>query len=102
LQWHAARWSPGVVRLVLDGDHPARVPNIVIADLRRREVNGLVVLPKAPGLQPGDKVQITHGPFNTHLAIYQGMRSRKRVEVLLTFLGSQQRITLPWKDIRAV
>jgi transcriptional antiterminator RfaH len=102
LQWHAARWSPGVVRLILDGDHPARVPDAVIAELRRREVNGLVVLPKAPWLKPGDKVQITHGPFNMHLAIFQGMRSRQRVEVLLTVLGSQQRITLPRKDIRAL
>jgi transcription antitermination factor NusG len=26
LQWHAARWCPGVIRLVLDGTRPARVP----------------------------------------------------------------------------
>jgi hypothetical protein len=25
LQWHAARWSPGVIRLVLDGARPAKV-----------------------------------------------------------------------------
>ena len=29
LQWHAARWSPGVLRLVLDGDRLARVPDKV-------------------------------------------------------------------------
>jgi hypothetical protein len=27
LQWHAARWSPGVLRLVLDGVQPAKVPD---------------------------------------------------------------------------
>ena len=36
LQWHAARWSPGIVRLVLSGDRPARVPDKVIAELRGR------------------------------------------------------------------
>jgi transcriptional antiterminator RfaH len=41
LQWRAARWSPGVLRLVLDGDRPARVPDEVIAELRGRERNGL-------------------------------------------------------------
>jgi transcriptional antiterminator RfaH len=74
----------------------------VIDDLRSRERNGFVQLPHVRGLQRGDRVQITQGPFNQHLAIYQGMRSQQRVEVLLTFLGTQQRITLPRKDILAV
>jgi transcriptional antiterminator RfaH len=103
LQWHAARWAPGVIRLVTSGGaEPAKVPVSVIDDLRSRERNGFVQLPQARGLQRGDRVQITHGPFNQHLAIYQGMRAGLRVEVLLTFLGSQQRITLPRKDIRAI
>ena len=32
MQWHQARWAPGVRRLVLDGDRPARVPDAVVAD----------------------------------------------------------------------
>src|SRR5215510_10881671 len=27
MQWHAARWAPGVIRLVMDGAAPARVPD---------------------------------------------------------------------------
>jgi transcription antitermination factor NusG len=38
LQWHAARWSPGILRLVLDGDRPAKVPDKVIADLKGQRV----------------------------------------------------------------
>jgi transcriptional antiterminator RfaH len=103
LQWHAARWAPGVLRLVSSGDAgPAKVPLSVINGLKARERNGYVVLPKTSGLKRGDKVRITQGPFNQHLAIYEGMRSELRVEVLLTFLGAQQRITLPRKDIQAV
>ena len=30
LRWHSARWSPGVLRLVLDGMQPAKVPDKVI------------------------------------------------------------------------
>ena len=41
LQWHAARWSPGVVRLVSSGGaEPAKVPVSVIEDLQSRERNG--------------------------------------------------------------
>jgi Transcription termination factor nusG len=44
LQWHAARWTPGVLRVVLDGVQPARPPDKVIADLKGRERDGLVEL----------------------------------------------------------
>jgi transcriptional antiterminator RfaH len=103
LQWHAARWAPGVVRLVTSGGaEPAKVPVNVIEDLRAREANGYVVLPQPRGLKRGDRVQVTHGPFTGHLAIFEGMKPRERVEVLLMLLGSQQRITLPKKDVQAV
>ena len=71
LQWHAARWSPGVVRPVLDGAAPARVPDVVIEEIRSRERGGLVELPKVPRLRPGDQVQILHGPFAGQLALFR-------------------------------
>jgi transcriptional antiterminator RfaH len=94
LQWHAARWSPGVLRIVLDGSLPAKVPDNVIADLRARERNGAVELPKSPEFRPGDRVKILGGPFGGHWGLYAGMKPHERVEVLLSFLGSQQRVTL--------
>lgn len=33
LQWHAARWSAGVVSLIMDGIGPAKVPNTVIEEI---------------------------------------------------------------------
>src|SRR5262249_18039782 len=51
--WWAAPWSPGVVRIVLDGGAPARVPDSVISELRSRERNGLVELPERTGFKPG-------------------------------------------------
>ena len=91
----AARWSPGVIRLVSGGGaEPAKVPISVIEDLQSRESNGFVVLPQPPRLARGDRMQVTHGPLKGNIAIYQGMRGRQRVEVLLTFLGAHQRIVL--------
>jgi transcriptional antiterminator RfaH len=63
LQWHAARWSPGIAGLVMDGVTPARVPDKVIAELRAREIRGLIELPPRGGLQPGDRVRVARGPF---------------------------------------
>jgi transcription antitermination factor NusG len=47
LQWHSARWSVGVVSLIMNGGEPARVPDDVIEEIRSRERNGLIELPKA-------------------------------------------------------
>src|SRR5262249_52363800 len=94
LQWHAARWGAGVVRLVMDGAQPARVPDAIIEEIRHREVRGLIELPKPPRVRPGDAVRILRGPFEGRLAIYAGMKPRHRVEALLSLLGSKQRMTL--------
>jgi transcriptional antiterminator RfaH len=95
LQWRAAQWSPGVVRVVLDGASPARVPDAVIAEIRSRERNGLVELPRPPRFKPGARVRILHGPFIGLVGLYAGMKPRERVEVLLAILGGAQRVTLP-------
>jgi transcriptional antiterminator RfaH len=101
LQWHAARWCPGVTRLVMDGLQPAKVPDAVIEDIRSRERNGAVELPKR-ALRYGDRVRILAGPFRGHLAIYADMSAHERVAVLLQILGGSQRVTLPQRDVEAV
>ena len=102
LQWHAARWTAGVINLIMDGVAPAKVPDGVIDEIRRREVNGLIELAKPPVLRRGDRVRILRGPFTGHLAIFADMRPRQRVEILLQLLGGEQRVTLAKKDIEVV
>ena len=93
-RWWDARWCPGVVRVVLAGERPARVPDDVIAEIRGREVAGLVELPPPPGLKRGDRVRIVHGPLQGLRGLYQGMKPHARCEVLLRLLGGQQRTEL--------
>jgi hypothetical protein len=64
--------------------------------------NPQLVLPKPPGLTRGDRMQVIHGPLKGSIAIYQGMRGRQRIEVLLTFLGARQRIVLHREDVRGM
>ena len=102
LQWHAVRWAPGTLGLIMDGTAPARVPDQVIAEIRKREVGGLIELPKARGPQRGDRVRILRGPFQGHLAIFADMKPRQRIEVLLTLLGAQQRVELASSSVEVV
>src|SRR5262245_65275714 len=88
--------------LIMDGIKPARVADQIIDDLRKRERNRLIELSQRSGLKPGDRVRLLRGPFAGHLVIFAGMKPRERVEVLLTFLGAQQRVTLSQDDVERV
>jgi transcriptional antiterminator RfaH len=101
LQWRAAHWGPGLVGLIMDGGHPARVPDAVIAGIRARERGGLVELPRRP-LVPGDRVQILQGPLAGQIGLFAGMRAHERVAVLLEILGGRQRVTMARGDVEAL
>src|SRR6516225_4557830 len=74
--WWNARWCPGIVRLLANGDAPMPVPDTLIAEIKSRECGGLVELPKVPGaLRPGDRVRVTVGPFTGQFGLYAGMRA---------------------------
>jgi transcriptional antiterminator RfaH len=99
--WWNARWAPGVIRIVLDGGVPAKVPDAVIAELRAREKNGLVELPRRSGFKPGDKVRVLHGPLVGQLGLFAGMKGSERILILLSMLGSLQRVELAKDSIEA-
>jgi transcription antitermination factor NusG len=102
-QWWAVRWSIGVIRVLMDGEMPAKVPGKVVDAIKRREGgDGLVRLPKIRGLERGDPVRILKGSFAGHLAIYDGMSGEMRVCVLLEFLGRKTRMSLGRGDVEAV
>jgi transcriptional antiterminator RfaH len=98
-EFYRARWCPGVIRLIMDGLQPAKVPDPVIAELRERERGGVVQLPEAPSMKVGDRVRVTRGPFTGLGGLYAGQAPHERVAVLLTLLGGQTRVMLPRGDI---
>src|SRR5215471_10556556 len=100
--WWDARWSPGVIRLIMDGLLPAHVPDVVISEIRSRERGGFVELPKVHGLKPGMRVKVLQGPLQDHIGLLAALRPHERVLVLLQLLGSQQRVELARNAIAAV
>jgi len=100
--WWNARWCPGIIRLLTAGDAPMPVSETLINEIKSRERNGLVMLPKREAFQVGDQVRITAGAFAGHLGLYQGMRARDRILVLLALLGGQSRVELDKDAVEAV
>jgi transcriptional antiterminator RfaH len=85
--WWDARWSPGVVRLIMDGLLPARVPEQIISEIKSRERNGFVELPRPRGFVPGMKVKVISGPFSNQIGLLGALHPHERVTVLLQMLG---------------
>ena len=100
--WWNARWSPGVVRLVMDGELPARVTDQVIAEIRSRERNGFVELPKPRGFVPGMRVRVVGGPLHEQIGLLAALRPHERVLVLLHLLGGERPVELGTNAIEAV
>jgi transcriptional antiterminator RfaH len=99
--WWDARWSPGVVRLIMDGLLPARVPDAVISEIRSRERRGLIELPKLR-LEPGMRVKVLQGPLQDQIGLLAALRPHERVLVLLQLLGGQQQVELARSSIEAM
>jgi transcription antitermination factor NusG len=103
--WWQARWSPGVVRLIRNGggDELAHVPDTVIAELRSRERNGVIVLPPPPSPElqflRGDRVKLTGGPLTGLSGLVEGMKGYERVMVLLELLGGVRSIEMAAADV---
>ena len=99
-RFHAVRWLPHVIDVLMAGDRPARLANNIIAAIHNRERDGFVKLP-APRkhLKKGQNVRVLNGSFCGHVGLYDGASSRERVRILLELLGQAVPVELPEKDI---
>jgi transcription antitermination factor NusG len=81
---------------------PARVPDVVISEIRSRERGGFVELPKVHGFKPGMRVKVLQGPLHDQIGLLAALRPHERVLVLLQLLGGQQRVELAQGSIEVV
>jgi len=85
------QWLPHSTGLVSFGGEPAPVPDHLIYAIQKRvaeiAASGGEVF---DGLHPGDRVQISHGPFSGYEAIFDTrLPGTERVRVLLQFLSDR-------------
>lgn len=113
-RWRAVMSTMGVTEVIMRGSgetaRPSPIPARFIDELKKREVNGLVVLQharndNAPGapvpcrLKRGDKLRVA-GQTADYDVIFDEMVDGNRVAVIFTLLGrdSRQIIPLPSDD----
>jgi transcription antitermination factor NusG len=92
----AFQWMPHAMGLVCFGDEPAIVPeNLVYAIMRRVDEISAAGGELFDGLQKGDSIVISDGPFAGYEAIFDArVPGSERVRVLLQLLNSQRQVPL--------
>jgi transcription antitermination factor NusG len=97
-QWLAVRWSPGIRGMVMRGPRPSHVSEEIISDIRKRERDELIELPR---WKCGDHLRVTRGPLEGLAGLYAGHAPQERVLILLSLLGAARPIALPMGDVEA-
>jgi transcriptional antiterminator RfaH len=95
-RWSPIAFTPGVIRVLMNGDHPAALNDAVIDAIRGREKKGFVQLPRGP--QIGERVRVVGGQFAGHIGLYAGQSPHERERVLLELLGRSVRVELAASD----
>jgi transcription antitermination factor NusG len=99
-QFYPIMWTPHVVRLLMSGDQPARLPERTMSEIRKREIGGFVKLPLPTNhVRKGQQVRITRGSFEGQTALCEGMSGKDRVWVLLNLMGQKVPVELPGRDV---
>jgi transcription antitermination factor NusG len=80
-----------------DGEHPARLPQTVIEELKERSgLDGVIRfdMKKPSRFRHGQKVQLRSGPFMGHSAIIEAILADDRLRVLLDLFGRKTTVLL--------
>jgi transcriptional antiterminator RfaH len=101
-RWRSIFSTVGVSRIICNGELPTPVPHEVIGSLRMREdASGFVRMDRLPKFQAGDKIRLLDGAFADCLGLYEGMKDRDRIAILLDLLGRKVRVTVTAVNIAA-
>lgn len=100
--WRRINGTRGVAYLLMNDERPAVVPVEVIAGLKQQEdEHGVVPIDSMDAFVKGDKVRVLEGAFKDYSATFEALDDKQRVQILLSFLGRETRISLPHYAVEA-
>ncbi len=97
--WGPIRSTLGVAALVRFGMEPAKVPDILVQNLKSQEVEPDIHPMKILEFEEGDKVRIAEGPFEGYEAIFSAKDSNDRVLILLKIAENYAKLKIEAQSI---
>ena len=100
-RWRSINGTWGVRALITSGDRPLAVRRGVVETLLA-SVDGDGVLGYVDPLRPGMTVRLRSGPLADELGVIERLDGKRRVQLLLSFLGGSVRAVVDRADILKV
>jgi transcriptional antiterminator RfaH len=100
-KWLSLQYTYGIASIISTGSLPAQVQDQVIDDLRSREVNGFIQLPKASKLSVGDVAVIKEGVFAGQSGLIERMSGGDRQKILLALLSNKIKVLVGSDELEA-
>lgn len=95
-RWNRINGTRGVSYLVSNNHLPTQIPDQIILDLKSREnIDGILPVSSIALFSKGDRVRIIDGAFKDHKATFDSFNDKERVQLLLTFLGREIKVSIP-------
>lgn len=95
-QFQLVRYTRGVKRVVGNRQGPIPIPEMMIQELKAREINGLIELEKH-GQEPevGDEIEVAEGPWKGLKGIFKKeVGDKERVLILLSYVSYQGQLMI--------
>ena len=96
--YSALKYTMGIKNIIKFGDNISCIPDEDIESMQMAEETSKID-PITSQIQIGQDVIIANGSFKGSMVKICSLPSKKRVGVLLSFLGSMRRVTIPEKDL---
>ena len=96
--YSALKYTKGIKNIVKFGENISCMSNEDIKSMQIAEEVSKID-PVAPQIQIGQNAVIAKGSLSGSMVKVCSLSSKERVEVLLSFLGSTRRVTIPKKDL---
>lgn len=100
-RWLVLQNTYGVASVISNNGMPAIVQDRIINDLKSRELNGYIQLPKNKQFDVGSRVKINSGSFYGQQALVERMNTKERQKILLALLQGGLKVLVNEDEVEA-
>lgn len=92
-RWRSVNGTLGVASLIMIGDRPTATPVGLVDELQRRFVAVDPSVAQTPAFAPGDRAELSTGPFASMVGQLVEVTAAGRVKMLLEIMGRQTAVS---------
>ena len=101
-QYRLVRYTRGVKRVIGNQEGPIPIPEEIIQQIKKREINGYVELEKYGEIpRIGDEIEIMEGPLKGLRGVFRKeLTEKERVVILLNYVSYQGQLIIEKKKLK--